>query len=214
MAPRARKKELSLTDWTADNSSAWLHSTAKTLMEALRMRDPYTYGHCMRVGRNGRLLAEAMGLNEFEQRIVEFSSMFHDIGKIWIPDAVLYKPGKLNPEEEKIMQRHPEKSVEILAPLEHVPFFRATLPGIRPHGLAGEQIPLYSRIILVVDTFDAMTTTRSYRKGLPIETAYKELLTFSGRQFDEQVVKIFLDAHKSWDPIEKEISEEFVKKSA
>jgi HD-GYP domain-containing protein (c-di-GMP phosphodiesterase class II) len=201
-----------MPDWTA---------ITQALLQALRERDPYTYGHCRRVGRYARLLAEAAGLNEFEQRVVEFSAMFHDIGKIGIPDSILLKEGRLNEEEEKVMREHPIKSVEIIAPLAQTPFFKATLPGIRyhhervdgigyPDGIAGDKIPLYARIILISDTFDAMTTTRSYRKGLPIDMAYKELKLFSGRQFDAQLVKVFLQAHPKWGQMEEEITERFI----
>jgi HD-GYP domain-containing protein (c-di-GMP phosphodiesterase class II) len=193
----------------------------EALLQALRERDPYTYGHCRRVGRYARLLAQAAGLNEFEQRVVEFSAMFHDIGKIGIPDSILLKEGRLNEEEEKIMREHPIKSMEIISPLATIPFFKATLPGIRyhhervdgigyPDGISGDQIPLNARIILISDTFDAMTTTRSYRKGMPVEMAYKELKLFSGRQFDKQLVKVFLEAHPKWGEMDEEITEKFI----
>lgn len=199
----------------------WADYVAKSLLQALRERDPYTYGHCRRVSRNARLLAAAAGLSEREQRIIEYSSMFHDLGKIGIPDSVLLKPGRLTTEEEALMRAHPLKSAEIVGPLSKVPFFQATLPGIRhhhermdgagyPYGITGDQIPLHARIILIADTFDAMTTTRPYRKGLAFEIAYKELKTFAGRQFDPHLVKIFLEAHPQWGTLEQEITEEFV----
>jgi HD-GYP domain-containing protein (c-di-GMP phosphodiesterase class II) len=199
----------------------WAQYVSKTLMQAMRERDPYTYGHCRRVSRTARLLAEAAGLSETEQQIIEYSSMFHDLGKLGIPDTILLKPGRLTPEEEAVMRSHPLKSAEVIEPLQSVPFFRATLPGIRhhheridgggyPYGISGDQIPLTARIILIADTFDAMTTTRPYRKGLAFEIAYKELQTFAGRQFDPQLVKVFLQAHPKWDAHEEEITEEFV----
>jgi HD-GYP domain-containing protein (c-di-GMP phosphodiesterase class II) len=199
----------------------WAYAVAKTLMQALRERDPYTYGHCRRVSRNAKLLAQAAGLNEKEQRIVEYASMFHDLGKMGIPDSILLKPGRLTPEEEELIRAHPSKSAEIIRPLASIPFFRATIPGIEhhheridgggyPHGISGDAIPLAARIILIADTFDAMTTTRPYRKGLAFEVAYKELQTFAGRQFDAQLVKVFLQAHPKWSALEDEITEEFV----
>jgi HD-GYP domain-containing protein (c-di-GMP phosphodiesterase class II) len=199
----------------------WIQLTTAALLEALKLRDPYTYGHCRRVGRNARLLAGAAGLNAFEQRIVEFSSIFHDLGKLGIPDSILLKPGRLTPEEEEIMKEHPVKSVEALTPLVSVPFFQATLPGIRSHHeridgggypdrLVGDSIPLTARIILIADTFDAMTTTRAYRKGLPFDVAYKELRTFSGRQFDPTLVNVFLKAHPTWKAFDFDITEEFI----
>jgi HD-GYP domain-containing protein (c-di-GMP phosphodiesterase class II) len=205
----------------SDEAPEWISSITKAILQALRERDSYTYGHCRRVGRNARLLAQAAGLNEFEQRVIELAGTFHDLGKIGIPDSVLLKNGRLTDKEEAIMRMHPLKSVEILTPLSHFSMFRATLPGIRyhheridgagyPDGVKGDQIPLSARIILIADTFDAMTSTRIYRKGMPAETAYKELKLFSGRQFDEQLVKIFLQAHPHWGPLEDDITEEVV----
>ena len=204
-----------------DEIPEWAEVLAKSLLQALRERDPYTYGHCRRVARNARLLAKAAGLSQKDQKIIEFSSLFHDLGKIGIPDHILLKPGRLTQKEEKIMQTHPVKSVEIVEPLCKVPFFKTLIPGIRHHHermdgegypdrIAGSQIPLSARIILVADTYDAMTTTRPYRKGLAKELAYKELRQFAGRQFDPQLVEIFLKAHPKWGDIEPEISEAFI----
>lgn len=204
-----------------DDIPDWANTVANTLLQALKERDPYTYGHCRRVARNARLLAEAAGLNEFEQRVVEFASIFHDLGKLGIPDNILLKPGRLTEREEAIMRAHPVKSAEIIQPLAQIPFFRSTLPGILHHhermdgagypdGVMGENIPLTARIILIADTFDAMTTTRPYRKGMAFDIAYKELKQFAGRQFDLRLVQIFLKAHPKWGQIEEEITEEFV----
>lgn len=190
-------------------------------MESLKARDPYTYGHCRRVAHNAKQLAKAAGLPETQQILIEYSAMFHDLGKIGMPDRILLKPGRLTPKEEAIMRLHPIKSVEILEPLSTVPFFRSVIPGVRHHhermdGLGypdripGDKIPLIARVILVADTYDAMTTDRPYRKGLPVDVAYAELKKFSGRQFDAQLVKIFLESHKHWAEFEEEITQEFV----
>jgi HD-GYP domain-containing protein (c-di-GMP phosphodiesterase class II) len=199
----------------------WALLVTNSLLQSLKERDPYTYGHCRRVALYARMLAQAAGLSEEEQTVIEFSSMFHDLGKIGIPDHILLKKGKLSREEEEIMKAHPLKSEEIVKPLSEVPFFNSLLPGIRHHhermdgkgypdGCQGDEIPLNARIILISDTFDAMTTTRPYRKGLDYEFAYKELRKFSGRQFDPQLVKIFLQAHPTWNEIDEEITEEFI----
>jgi HD-GYP domain-containing protein (c-di-GMP phosphodiesterase class II) len=204
-----------------DTIPDWATDLASALLQALKERDPYTYGHCRRVARNARLLARAAGLDDYQQRLVEFSSLFHDLGKIGIPDSILLKPGRLTEAEEAIMRLHPVKSVEILKPLSQVPFFRSTLPGVRHHhervdgagypdGIQGDNIPLIAKILLIADTFDAMTTTRPYRKGLDFDFAYKELKQFSGRQFDTQLVQIFLKAHPKWGAIETDITEEFI----
>jgi HD-GYP domain-containing protein (c-di-GMP phosphodiesterase class II) len=199
----------------------WARTVALTLLHAVKERDPYTYGHCRRVARHASLLAGAAGLNRHDQQVIEYASMFHDLGKMGIPDSILLKPGRLTSEEEAVMRAHPTKSADIVAPLAGVGFFKQTLPGILHHheridglgypfGMKGEAIPLAARIILIADTFDAMTTTRPYRKGLAHEIAYKELATFSGRQFDPHLVKVFLQAHPKWGSLDEEITEEFV----
>ena len=199
----------------------WAEQVMNSLLQALRERDPYTYGHCRRVARNAKLLAKAAGLNEYEQKVIEYSSIFHDLGKISIPDAVLLKPGRLSTEEQAIIRVHPIKSAEILQPLTSSKFFKDIIPGVRHHHerldgkgypdrIQGDEIPLSARIILIADTFDAMTTTRPYRKGLTNEIAYRELKQFSGRQFDEQLVKVFIQSHGKWGNLEEEITEEFV----
>ncbi len=204
-----------------NNIPDWAEKVMQSLLAALKERDPYTYGHSRRVARNARLLAASSGLNEYEQKVVEYSSIFHDLGKIAIPDSILLKPGKLTPEEQAIIRVHPIKSAEILQPLSLIPFFRDILPGVRHHHersdgkgypdrLSEEAIPVSARVILIADTFDAMTSTRPYRKGLTDEAAYRELKQFAGRQFDEQLVKVFCQAHSSWGKYEEEITEEFV----
>ncbi|OFZ19612.1 MAG: hypothetical protein A2X94_17375 [Bdellovibrionales bacterium GWB1_55_8] len=199
----------------------WAQAVAHSLLKALKQRDAYTYGHSLRVAHHSQLLGEAAGLNAFDQRCVEFASLFHDLGKIGIPDSVLLKPARLDAYEEAIIRAHPIKSEDILGPLAHIPIFASALPGIRHHheridgggypdGLIGEDIPLASRIILISDTFDAMTTTRPYRAGLPFERAYKELVQFAGTQFDFQLVKLFIRAHPTWKQMENEHVEEAV----
>ena len=111
----------------------WAFVTVQARLGSLKARDLYTHGHCMRVGQLARLLAQAAGLDPFQQTIVEFSSMFHDLGKIAIPDCVLLKEGKLTPAEEDIIRQHPIKSAELIQPLSNVPFFRFLLPGVRHH---------------------------------------------------------------------------------
>src|SRR4051812_27232808 len=95
----------------------WIDRITDALLQALRARDPYTYGHCRRVARYSRLLAQAAGLSEDEQKVIEYSSMFHDIGKIGIPDKILLKNARLTEQEEEIMKAHPVMSEEIVKPL-------------------------------------------------------------------------------------------------
>ena len=130
--------------------------------------------------------------------------MFHDLGKVGIADCVLLKPDKLTDEERLQMQEHPVKSGKILSLIDE---FKASVPGVRHHhervdgkgypdGLSGENIPWAARMILVADTFDAMTSTRPYRKAMPVDIAYAELERYSGTQFDSEIVKIFLREHQ------------------
>jgi putative two-component system response regulator len=199
----------------------WAIAVAQSLLKAVKERDPYTYGHCKRVARDAKLLALAAGLSDHEAQVVEYSSLFHDLGKIAIPDSILLKPGPLTPKEDALMRLHPQRSVEIIDPLKIIQVFNRTIPSILhhhervdgagyPHGLEADQIPLGARIMAIVDTFDAMTTHRPYRKGLPKEVGYRELQLFSNRQFDAQLVKVFLQAHPKWGEVETEISEEFL----
>ncbi len=206
---------------------SWATDVAASIMLTVKQKDPHTFYHCLRVGRGSRRLAKAAGLNEFEQAIMEFSGMFHDVGKVGIADAVLLKPGRLTVEEINEMKSHTIKSAAIIEPLTHIPFFRMLLPGIRyhhekidgtgyPFGLAGDKIPMAARLIAVVDTFDAMTNTRPYRKALPLEKVKKELIDFSGSQFDPAFVKVFLELwpHLGKDKPDEEVAVAKILKAA
>lgn len=187
-----------------DDIPDWALETARELLEQVKAKDPFTFYHCARVGRGSRQLAKALGLNEFEQAILEYAGLFHDIGKAKIPTEVLVKPGRLDSNEIEIMKSHPTLSAEMIKHLDHVPFFRFMLPGIKyhhekiegtgyPFSLRGDAIPLFARVIAVVDSYDAMTNARPYRNPLPEEKAIQELKDFSGRQFDYHLVKAFLE---------------------
>ena len=175
---------------------------ARSILLALDCKDHYTYGHSTRVAYYSVTLGRELGLSEEELYDLELSALFHDIGKIGVPDSVLLKPTRLNEEEFLLMKSHPTKSYEILKDFE--PFQDIALYAKSHHerydgrgypdGLKGEDIPLYSRIILIADTFDAMTSTRPYRKGLPYEVAFNELEEFSGSQFDPELVVHFIKA--------------------
>lgn len=187
----------------------WAYESVRALLQSLKAVEPGTYEHCLRVGEASRKLAREIGLNEFEQKVAEFSGLLHDIGKIGIDKTILLKPSRLEPKEHDIMKTHSRISEDIVRPLASHPFFNAMLPAIRGHHeridgegypdkLMGEEIPIIARVILVVDTFDAMSENRIYRKGLPEEVVYAELQRCSGTQFDPQMVQVFLQAHKHW----------------
>jgi HD-GYP domain-containing protein (c-di-GMP phosphodiesterase class II) len=187
-----------------DDIPEWSAETAKQLLDEVKAKDPFTFHHCCRVGRSSRAFGKALGLNEFEQAILEYSGLFHDIGKVKIPTEVLVKPGRLDSSEIELMKSHPMISAAMIEHLDHVPFFRFLLPGIKfhheridgagyPNMVAGQEIPLFARLIAVVDSFDAMTNARPYRNALPEEKAINELIVFSGKQFDEKLAKAFLE---------------------
>jgi putative nucleotidyltransferase with HDIG domain len=198
---------------------SWSLDTAAAIMEMVRVKDQETYHHCVRVSQGTRLLARAAGLSELDQKIAEFAGLFHDIGKVGVPDEILLKPSKLTDAEYEIMKSHPVKSVQILQPLSHIPFFRMIMPGVLhhherydgrgyPHGLKGEDIPITARLVLVADTYDAITAHRAYRQGRTPQVAYQELRDFAGRQFDPHLVKIFLEAHPTWTERDRVIFQE------
>lgn len=188
-----------------------LHSTThkdyfemavKILLNALKCKDDYTWGHSLRVAYFCISVGRELGLSGPELYELEISALFHDIGKIGVPDSVLQKPARLSEEEFLEMKAHPVKSYLIL---KDFPIFHNMALGAKHHHerydgrgypdqLKGENIPLFSRIILIADTFDAMTSTRPYRKGLSFDIAFSELREFAGSQFDPKVVEAFIKA--------------------
>ncbi|MBS2034378.1 GAF domain-containing protein [bacterium] len=190
-------------------SKAGLHSelrllfvhSIRALANAVDARDPYTSGHSERVTRFSVLIAERMGFQGERLEELRYASLLHDIGKIRIRDAILHKPGKLNDEEFEEMKRHPEYGVEIMQPVRA---FQGILPYMLHHherydgrgypaGLSGNQIPLQARIMCVADCFDAMTSDRPYRAGMPVEAAVAELRRWRGTQFDPEATDLFLE---------------------
>ncbi len=175
---------------------------ARSILQALDLRDHYTYGHSMRVAYYVLLLGKELKMSENEIYDLEFSAIFHDIGKVGIPDSVLLKPSKLTNEEFDMMKTHPVKSAEILDGFD---YFQKIAKIVRHHHerydgkgypdkMSGDEIPYFSRMILIADTFDAMTSSRPYRKGLPYEVAFQELRDFAGTQFDPKLVEQFIPA--------------------
>jgi HD-GYP domain-containing protein (c-di-GMP phosphodiesterase class II) len=168
------------------------------LADTLDKRDPYTGGHVRRVVGYAVLLGTEMGLSREELRDLRLASTLHDIGKITTPDRVLGKPSYLDDEEMEIMRRHAADGADIVSHLAN-PW---VVHGVRSHherpdgkgypdGLTGEQIALAPRIIAVADTYDAMTTSRPYRAGLPAGRAAEEILAGAGTQFCREVVAAF-----------------------
>jgi len=188
---RERTKQLALKN--EELSTAYIQ-TIRALAEAIDAKDHYTRGHSERVAVYASRIAWQMNLRKELIERVYFAGLLHDVGKIGVPDAIIAKPSRLTPEEYIEIQKHPEIGAKILEPVE---FLRHIVPCVRHHHewfdgcnsgyplrLAGDQIPQPSRVILVADTVEAMTSDRPYRKALPIDVVVRELHKYSGSQFD------------------------------
>lgn len=173
-----------------------LHS----LTSAVDAKDAYTCGHSERVALLSRYLAQRAGLTDHDVQRIYMAGLLHDVGKIGVPEAVLQKTGKLTDEEFAQMKRHPEIGARILRDVKQI---ADIIPGVLHHHerydgrgyparLAGEDIPLMGRIICLADCFDAMTSNRTYRKALPIESALDEIRRNAGTQFDPRLAEVFL----------------------
>ncbi len=173
---------------------------AEALTEALDAREHETGLHSKRVACHTLVLARRFTRDEQMLHQVYWGALLHDIGKIGIPDAVLLKQGALNEEEWKIMRTHPTIGHRILSNLpflttahEIVLHHEERFDGTGyPDGLRGEQISFWARLFAIVDTLDAITSDRPYRRGMPFETAETEILHMSGTQFDPRAVEAFV----------------------
>lgn len=178
-----------------------LFEALKALASAVDAKDPYTARHSMRVTRLSMVLADAVSLTSDEKYVLELSAWMHDVGKIGVPDYLLTKSSLLTPEEFEIMKIHAVKGGEIVGQIEEL--FRVAdvirhhherLDGQGyPDGLRGDAIPLLSRIIFIADSFEAMTSDRSYRLGPGRVQAFAELRRHAGTQFDPELVASFID---------------------
>ena len=175
--------------------------TIQTLRYTVEAKDKYTRGHSDRVSAFAVLIGKYMGLSDEDLKTLKIGGLFHDIGKIGVPDSILLKEGTLTDNEYSEIKNHPLIGKHILS---NASTFENIIPIVYHHHekfdgngypgkLAGEEIPLFARIIAVADTFDAMTTKRSYRNALPLEAVRDEIIRVSGTQFDPEIVKIFLD---------------------
>ena len=183
-----------------EQSSALRNSVICAFNQLLDLKDLNTGVHSTRLAEWGMRVGQELGLEEAELQNLEVAALLHDIGKVGIPDAILRKPGRLDSEEYALMKRHSEYGWAVLRMLPG--FERAALDILHHHesfdgkgypaGLKDTEIPVVSRIVCVIDAFDAMVSSRPYRKGLPYEEAVRRLTEASGTQFDPVVVRSFL----------------------
>jgi HD-GYP domain-containing protein (c-di-GMP phosphodiesterase class II) len=168
--------------------------------QLLDLKDLNTGVHSTRLAEWGMRVGQELGLEDAALQNLEVAALLHDIGKVGVPDAILKKPGKLDADEYTLMKKHPEYGWAVLRMLPG--FEHAALDILHHHemfdgkgypaGLRGTETPIVSRIVSVIDAFDAMVSSRPYRKGLPYEEAVRRLMLASGTQFDPLVVQCFL----------------------
>ncbi len=177
----------------------------RTLMSAVDASDPFTRGHSQRVSRMCTAVARRLGLPEKEVEEVEYAALLHDLGRTAIQHDILVKPGKLTESEQSILRTHPRIGADLIRRLRFYPnaaeivFSHHEQPDGEgyPRGLAGDAIPVGSRIIMAVAAFDAMTSDRPYRRGLSPEAAFDELLAHAGSQFSPEVVEALIDLYSA-----------------
>jgi len=175
-------------------------STVEALANALEANDEYTSTHARWITDLSLRVGQELGLDERTLKRLELGALLHDIGKIGIPSDVLAKPGRLTAAERKLVQTHPELGERIIAPIDRLQSVRPIVRHCHerwdgrgyPDGVAGEDIPLESRIIFVCDAYHAMTSDRPYRRRLSHREAVRRLHEASGTQFDPQVVEVAL----------------------
>lgn len=184
------------------------HELIHRLSKAAEFRDPETGAHILRMSNYSKLIAKNLGLSEAEQDLLLTAAPMHDIGKIGIPDQILLKPGRLDHDELQLMRKHAEygaellqnaattltKTAEIVAATHHEKYDGSGYPK----GLKGEEIPLYGRIVALADVFDALTSSRPYKKAWTIEEARQYVIENSGKHFDPKCVDAFL---ADWDAV-------------
>ena len=175
-------------------------STVEALANALEARDEYTSSHARWITDMAIRVGSELGLDGDTLKRLELGALFHDIGKIGIPNSVLLKPGPLSEEERLLIETHPELGEKIIAPIDQLQDVCGIVRACHerwdgqgyPDQKAGEEIPLEARIIFACDAFHAMTTDRPYRRALPSEEALRRLEENAGSQFDPQVVDVCL----------------------
>ncbi len=184
-----------------DDQQAMFLGMLEALTAAIDAKDRYTCGHSERVAHLAVQLAQAVGLDDESCERIRITGLVHDIGKIGVPESVLAKPGRLTDGEFELIKRHPEIGVRIL---RDIPQLSDVLPGVLhhherwdgsgyPYKLAGENIPMFARLLCLADSFDAMSSTRTYRAAMPRATVLDEIRKGAGTQFDPKFAEIFIN---------------------
>lgn len=198
------KGKIQKTSLELTHSSSYM-STVYALTAAIDAKDHYTFSHSENVAYYAQELAKAYGMNEEGTHIVYEAGLLHDIGKIGIDESILNKPGKLSPEEYEEMKKHVELSIGII---RHLPSLDYVIPAVighherydgngYPRRISGQNIPLMARILTIADSFDAMTSKRSYKPKMSVEKALLILEKEAGHQFDPQLVEVFIKMVKN-----------------
>ncbi|MFG3252871.1 HD-GYP domain-containing protein [Streptomyces sp. NPDC048172] len=172
-------------------------ATIRALVQAVDIKDRYTRGHSERVGRASVLIARELGMDDSRTEVLRFAGILHDVGKLGVPTRLLRKDGPLTPEERRVIELHPEYGHEMVRGIGFLGEARSAILHHHermdgsgyPYGLSGGEIPEFARVVAVADAFDAMTSTRSYRKARPVRVALEELERCAGTQFDPAMVR-------------------------
>ncbi|MFF7549863.1 HD-GYP domain-containing protein [Streptomyces canus] len=185
-------------------------ATIRALVQAVDIKDEYTRGHSERVGQASMMIARELGMDDARIEVLRFAGILHDVGKLGVPTRLLRKDGPLTPQERRIIELHPEYGHEMVRGISFLGEARAAvlhhherLDGSGyPYGLTGGQIPESARVVAVADAFDAMTSTRSYRRARPVRAALEELERCAGSQFDPRMVTALVHAlaRHGWHP--------------
>lgn len=186
-------------------------ATIRALVQAVDIKDRYTRGHSERVGQASAMIARELGMPDDRLEVVRIAGILHDVGKLGVPTRLLRKDGPLTPEERRVIELHPEYGHEMVRGIGFLGEARSAILHHHeridgtgyPYGLRGEQIPVPARVVAVADSFDAMTSTRSYSRARPVAVALAELERCAGAQFDPVMVRALVSAigRHGWHPV-------------
>lgn len=191
--------------------------TIYRLSLAAEYKDENTYNHIRRVGYMSREIAKELGLDEYHQELILLTAPMHDVGKIGIPDEILFKPGRLTKDEFEIMKQHTIIGAKILGGTDVDYLETASVIALNhhekfdgsgyPNGLKGKDIPLEGRIVAIVDVFDALTSKRPYKEPFPLDKSFKIILESRGTHFDPEITDLFFDIKDDLIKIKEELKD-------